>query len=234
MYDDILEVILRKAVTENLDDEINALEAEIDREGSFVFSDRHKRRMKKLFFRVRRQETLSSLSKWGKRVAVSILILAVLLFGALMTVQEVRAIIVETVVEWYDKFTQFVFRSDMDTASLVTHWEITELPDGYVLIDSSYGEGMSYADYAKDSTGDIISFEYSDAGELSISVNNEDLGYSSKTSKGIVYHFFISDTADAFNKLIWDRENYRFVIRSTLGQNELLKMAESVSEKNIS
>lgn len=231
VFDDIFEAMLRRAVIENLDREIDTLEDEVKREGPFAFSERHERRMKRLFARTRRREAFTSLSKWSRRVAAVVLIAVTLLFGALMFVPEVRAAVVNTVVVWYEKFTQFIFRSE-ESAAADAHWEITGLPEGYELSGSEFGEDVSYADYVNLSTSDMILFEYR-AGSLSISVNNEEMGYTKSTYKGVQYHLFVADKPDDFNKLIWENNGYRFNIRSMLGQDELLKIAESIQKINI-
>lgn len=229
VFDDIFEAMLRRAVIENLDREIDAMEDDVKREGPFAFSERHERRMKKLFARTLWRETFTSLSMWSRRVAAAVLIAVTLLFGALMFVPEVRAVVMDTVVEWYEKFTQFIFHSE-ENAAADAHWIITELPEGYEHLDSEYGEDMSYVDYANPLTGEMILFEYSRENR-SISINNEEMGYSAKTYGGVTYNLFVAKNPEDFNKLVWDKDGHRFILRSTLDQDELLKIASSIQKK---
>ncbi len=227
--DVIFEALLRKAVIENHQRELSALPTKGELSELYTFSHRHEKRMNSLFAAERRKSAWAKIVYISKRAAAVFVIALTILSVALLTVPQVRATVWGTMVEWYNEFTKFSFSKEQ-TADENTEWRPKYLPKGftesnaYSLITSKTVEYMN-------ENGVLISLDYSISGNTSVTVDNEHSNYRSVNKHGVEYHVFEAETSEHTSKIIWENEGISFYIKSIITDDELLKVALSVSPK---
>ena len=131
--DSIFDALFRQAVIESVERKVRALPAE-DELKDIIFSERHEKRMEKLFSSSLRKSRIAKAAKFARRAAAVILIVSTFLFGALMTSQDVRATVVNTIVQWFEQFDFFTSdQADEPTAIILPSY----MPEGFTDIQSS-------------------------------------------------------------------------------------------------
>lgn len=218
--DSVFEALFRQAVIDNLYDELDSLPSDEELAKQYTFSQRHEERMKKLFARERRNERLRATLKVGKRAAAAIIIAISILFGALMSVPEVRATVVQTVVEWFDEFVRFTSSAPRAASESL---EPTWIPDGF---REEFRDEMvmSTVILYQNDDGKIILFDSSLASGL-LEVDNEYAIYEIIIVDGVEYHILIAIEIDGENSIIWELDGWRYFLRSTIPVEYLQKMA---------
>jgi hypothetical protein len=224
--DDFFEAVLRQAVIKNNMDEIEAIPSDEELAKLYTFSERHSKRMKKLFSADKRKETFTVVYKWGKVAVVAICVSATLVFGILLTSAEVRKTVGDVIVTWFEKFTKF--QSEESNEEFTKHnWSPRYVPAGYNMLESYEFGSMSVIEYGNQS-GSKIELDYMPS-DGAISVDNEGREYSVMVENDIVYHLFKAFPEDEHkgNTVVWDMGGYRFTILGYCDIDELLKMAVS-------
>ncbi|HWQ79785.1 MAG TPA: DUF4367 domain-containing protein [Anaerovoracaceae bacterium] len=225
--DRLFDMLFRQAVIDNYEQELSAIPSEKELSAVYSFSDAHIARMRRLFAQAERLEILQSAAKWTRRCAAVIIVGSVVLFGALMTVPEVRAAVKSVIIEWFDQFTKFT--SGQDSTKESHEWEPSYVPKGFTE-DERYGDFGRLTIWYLDSKGNTIVFTYIDQSD-SASVDNENRDFYEVEAAGTIYYVFEAETSDKGNSVIWDKEGYRFTVGGQLPVSELLNIAES-AEKN--
>lgn len=181
--------------------------------------------------------------KWGERdkkplwqrciqsVAVFLLVCALTLGTIMVASPTVRAAVVEWIIEWYD--THIIYRfSGKPDAEIVPEYEITGLPSGYVvpgevqeLID---GRAVTY----RNGVGDTIYFEYVHVESGSaLMIKTEGIELTEVKVKGHAGYLYLSKDLEESNAITWynEQEKIQFMIDGFVEQEDLLRMADSVS-----
>ena len=222
--DSVFEALFRQAVIDNFYEELDSLPPDVELAKQFAFSPEHELRMKKLFAREERLERLHTTAKWSRRLVATIAIVVTLLFGSLMLVPQVRATVVQTLIEWYERFTMFT--SNAPEAEK-TNLEPQYIPIGFVEIVRDELELMTTILYLNEDDGSVISFS-STRMSGSTAVDNEMVDYIVSVVNGNEYHCFVSTEAGGEVTIVWEKNNQRYIITSTISIDELMKMAVSV------
>ena len=225
------EALLRLAVIECFDKEMNAIPPREDLEKMYTFSDRHIRRMKKLFARAKRMEIWKAVRRYSYRVAAAFILTLAMLFGALMFNDNVRAAVQETIIEWFDTFTKFTFGNGTGSDSdMEQEWSLGFLPDGFVESDAfTWGAGKTTV-YTNEKD-EILDFSYSPTDGAFIATDNENADYKTLFNNGIEYHIFNSLLEELPSSVIWEYDGFAFTISALLNQDELMEIAISVRKK---
>ena len=217
------DAIFAQAVVDNFMDELDSLPPEAELSKKYVYSASHEERMKRLFRKEEFKEYFKTATTYLKKIAAVIVIIAAVLFGGMMTVPQVRAMTVQTVIQWFDQFTKFA-----PQGSESNEWKPAYVPEGYSEIDKVISEKLSFIVF-QDNNGNQISFTFVPA-DGSVSVNDEGVDYSRITDGSVVYHIFASKDALQNSSVVWEQDGMRFVLEGTLTKNELLKIAKSVEK----
>ncbi len=224
--DHIFDALFRQAVIDNYEEELSMFSSAEGLSKQYSFSDTHIARMKRLFARTERRERLKSVTRWARRCAAVIIVGTLLLFGALMTVPEVRATAATVIIQWFQQFTKFT--SGQNAPHEPQEWEPSYLPEGFTE-DVRYGDfGRGTIRYS-DSGGSTIAFTYIAQGD-SVAVDNENRQFYELVEADILYYVFESSTSDIDTSIIWDQEGYRFVLKGQISSDELLNMARSAKK----
>ena len=155
------------------------------------------------------------------------LVAVTLLFGALLTNQDVRASVVRTIVEWYQQFTWFRFEGHVAPLN-IEGWRVTYLPDGFVEHQNiTLGNLMTIIEFTNDQNETIVlEFAYSEA--TSISVDNENARYEMVLYHGMEMHVFHDTSGYQRNNILWHNLGYAFLLQSYLPVEDMLRIAVSV------
>lgn len=226
----LFDALFRQAVIDNYEEEIAAIPDEQELSAVYSFSDTHNARMKNLFLREKRSGMVKSTMKWVRRCVAVIIVGAVLLFGAVMTVPEVRAAVKSVIIEWYSQFTQFTSeqKSTEESHDESQVWEPSYMVEGFAENERHGKPGHLTIRYS-DSQNNIITFSYIDQSD-SIFVDNENRKFYEFEEKGTLYYIFEAEGSDKGNTVIWDKEEYRFSVEGQSPVGELLKIAESIEK----
>jgi hypothetical protein len=221
--DSVFDALFRQAVIDNFFTELDSLPSDDTLAELYSFSAEHELRMKRLFARDARIERFHTALIWSKRVAAAIILAMSILFGSLMFVPEVRAVVYETITEWYEKFVRFT--SNAPTTDKVNH-EPGYIPEGFQEYLRDELGTMTTIIYLNDS-GVVIQFETCTLSN-SISVDNEDRRYIVERKDNTDYHVFTSVVDEKMNSIIWEQFGQRYHVSSTLSLDEIWKIALSV------
>lgn len=225
MEDSLFEALLRQAVIESYEEELLS----IPQDKMHKFSDTHIKKMDKLFQRAELQEKIHVTTKWMKRSIAMLLIVTSVLFGALVTVPEVRAAVTGAVIEWFNQFTKFT--SNNDETDGLKEWAPSYIPEGFTKIEHDNFAGMLTLVY-QDQQGMTIDIICMYEGG-SISVDNEHQEYYTLEKGNTEYHIFEALEEVERNIIIWGKEGCQFKAESLLPLSELFKIALSVAETNL-
>ena len=220
--ENVFDALFGQAVIDNFNEQFDLITNDTDIEPQFSFSNEHEKRMKILFTKENRKEKIRKTIKWSKRVAAIFIIAISLLFGSLMLVSEVRAVVIGTVVEWFDQFTRFTSTAP---EAEKTNLEPTYIPDGFREDTRQNEKLITVIIYINDDGVDIYFENSLVSGQLS--VNNEGYDYEIKQFDSIEYHIFTSSERND-NIIVWESDGERYLLASSITIDELLKMALSV------
>jgi hypothetical protein len=224
---DFFEAMLRQAVIVNNKNEIAAIPSDDELSKLYVFSERHNKRMKRLFAADSRREVFAIVYKWGRVAVIAVCISATLMLGALLTSAEMRKTIADVIVTWFGQFTNF-HSAETSDEFIERDWSLSYLPEGFALHDTITAGEIENIIY-ENSNNDMIVFSYSPS-HSSTSVDNEDMEYSIIIENDIVFHLFKPFPEDEYgeNIIVWDLSGYRFTLTSGYELDELLKIAFSI------
>jgi len=222
----LFEALLRQAVIDNYEEELAMISAEVELSNLHSFSNRHIEGINRLFDQAKKRERLKAAAKWARRSVAVFIVGTMVLFGALMTVPQVRATVATVIIEWVEQFTKFT--SSQDSSQGFQEWEPAYVPEGFIE-DERYGDFGRLTIWYSDFEGSAISFTYIKQGD-SISVDNEGRDFFEIEAAGITYCIFESKDLNKGTSIIWDNYGYRFSIEGQSPVSELLKIAKSVEK----
>ena len=228
MYNsDFLEAILEKAITKSHFDRLAAMPSEEELAKIYTLSPEHNKRMKKIFAADKRRQIMITALRYGKAAAFAICISISLMFGAILVSADIRNLVGEAIITWFDKYTKFQTDEIYTENEFVEReWSPRYLPNGFDLSDSREVGSIKSIKYTN-SNNLTIRFNYMpDTG--SISVDNEDKIYSTIIENGVTYHVFETYDEGENHIIIWDMGGYRFEITGVVDVDELVKVALSV------
>lgn len=217
--------LLKEALEEKLEEEIEEIQKDKDLLEKYAPSQELEERMQELFYPKKRK------AQALKRVAVFI-ILFLGLFSSLMVFnRDVQAQVLSFVERWLPDHAVFEFISKDNIKE--KHWEITYIPKGYKFVNvEKLDEGFKIFLY-KNKVGKELSFMFSDKkGENSIAQDNEFSEVRKITIKDHAAIVCISKREDYSNALIVDTDEYLFIVDGYIPEKELIKIGESIREKN--
>lgn len=201
-------------------------------ESEYTFSPKFERRMKKMIFRADHP-----IRFWIQK-SVACFLLAVFLGGGSLLAfsSEARATFFGWVREFYGEYFVYHYEGEDHTVSENTVYRPTWVPDGYEIISESHDIAGGGIDYRYGNEGMIV-FDWSVGVESSIlRVRPETAEILSTFVNGNPADLYLEDKEGVNSGIVWcDQEkNIIFVIAATLSEEELIKIAESVTAQNFS
>jgi len=223
------EAVLKQAVIQDCIRELEELPSEQDLENALAYSSRHVSRMKKLFLAESRRERARLFLSATRKAAAVVAILLVILFGMLMLDPNVRAVVVDTIIEWFETFARFQ-SPQSEKAEFDTSWRPSYVPEGFAEAYALEDADLEMVTIMYRSGPERISLVYAPI-DAALSVDNEELDYTELLVDGILFHVFQSASGDKGNRLMWEEGSVRFYLTSTTPIDELILMAQSVSRE---
>lgn len=227
---EISEAILRYAVIENHNREMAAIPSDEELAKLYTFSKRHEARMKALFAKENYKLIRRKIFKVSRNIAAVLIIMAVVLFGALLTNSDIRAAVKQVIIEWYDKFTRFNF-SDQDAVEENAEWYPSYMIEGFKETEIFF-VGVVRSIEFRNQENNLITFDYGLADSVSYAIDNEHSTYETIENDGVEYHVFPAESNEYTSKIIWYDSGYAFYLNSKADLDELLKIAFSVIINN--
>ncbi|MCL1842216.1 MAG: DUF4367 domain-containing protein [Defluviitaleaceae bacterium] len=227
---EITEAILRRAATEAHEREMAAIPPEKELAKQYNFTAKHTARMRALFKREERKESLMKIYAVSKRAAVIVLIMATALFSLLLTDSQVQATIRETIIRWYEQFTLFRFQGGDEVHEIGKfEWFPNFVPEGFEKIETiNFYIGRHI--FFEDVGGLYIIFEYVPASDAIIGVDNEYTEMETVSHNGTEYFIIIPlPGSEHDSQVLWNMRGYAFHLVSDLDSQILFEMALSVS-----
>lgn len=128
-----LDIALWFALQDCFEDEIAEMDA-ID-PADYPVSEKTKRKFKRALDKAMRQETWKiAIPRPLKKVAVIVLVLATVLFTAMMAAPTVRAAVWDVIVKWYDQYIGVKFNPEEDAPTTVQEVILpADLPNGWII-----------------------------------------------------------------------------------------------------
>lgn len=225
----IFEALFRQAVIDDYTEDIDSIPSKNELMKIISFSAEFELRMKKLLAHEQRKETLTTTLKFGKRAAAIFIVATSIFFCTLLLNYEVRAAVKNTVIEWYNKFTSFIFQGEASDTGVQKEWRPQYLPQGYL---ESTVEKLGKAtdiEYVNDEGGVIYLSYRPEENDTSISVDNENHIIESIIINGHEAYTVKAAKDDFENGVIWSMDKYTFNIWSQLPIEELIKISQSLN-----
>ena len=214
--------ILAKALDEVVSQDINDYLATVDFSIKHEFSAKYKRRMAKLIKR-REKPYYKLICTTGRRVAcIAVAVVLVLCFA--MSFESVRAAVKQFFTRVFSDYIVMEIYPEVaedypDTIEQV--YEITELPDGFVLVDSKTYSTYAYADYVfEDYHIDFLQETYKRFHVLADNEYSIEENYTDENNQ----EYFLQHHANGELRIVWFYEGYVFSIDSNLDKESALDL----------
>lgn len=223
--DRIFDAVLTVALKEFHEKDIEKIKESIKDIPTPHYSERHKKRMKKLLRKSKHG------AGWGlqklKRVAIIVLLVTAITFGSMLTVEAVRAEVWSTIMEWTEKFTGIRFENnEVEATDSIyrptylpkgfTEYSVTEINDGYSIL------------YNNENDIFIVFEQYPKNSGLTFNIDNENVNYLQRKLNGTTVHIYEGITYEEGNLVYWENSSNMFCLTSEVKVSELLKIIESI------
>jgi hypothetical protein len=230
LNDVVFEALFRQAVIDEFEEEIRMRPSNEELSNMYTFSQKFEAHMKKIFKKDNRKVFINKIMLYTKKAAVILLILLGCVFSILLFNEEVQATVNKIIIEIYEKFNSIIYKGEQ-TSFEEKNWILNYLPQGYIVKSTKkLGNGI-IIDYENDNKN-IITFTYSpDIGSTNISIDNENHEVIKCKTLGEDAYCAIAKNSKFDNMVVWDKENYIFYLNGKEEIDELIKMAESLTEK---
>lgn len=190
-----------------------------------TFSPKFEKKMKRLCHKVKYKSTSSYL----KRMACAII--AIILCGSmlLMLNTEVRAAAVGWIREAYNSFTSYFFVDEVESDESL-NYEITNLPEGYILLTQQETDAGKIAIY-QNGDGKIMQFGCYTSESGILFVGGYEYDYSQVIISGKTADLYIAKDPTHSNTIVWEnaKGNIFFQLTAYLEKDSLIQLAEGVS-----
>ena len=226
---DVFEAMMKRALIERYTDEVNELNAKADDE---PVSTSLAKKIRKIIRKVGRKEQFKNAGKLALKSLTIILMVLGVSFGVLLTQPKVYAAVcdvVRTVFEDHDSYSSNAASSNMEGRTFDNSIVPSYIPEGYKLRQAFYGDYSVDLIYENIDNTDI-QYGYGTKDGTEISINNERIEYSEEIINGVTYHIYEATVPDDYNTVIFHNDQYIFMIDSQISVDEIVKIAESVSE----
>ena len=230
--DSVFEALFRQVIIDDYNDEIDSILPNEKLIEIISFSSAFELRMKSLFAREQRRDNLKKTIIYGKRAAAIFVVTTTVIFGILIFNPEVRAAVKNTAVEWYDKFTSYIFKvettdTDIDKEKKI-RWKPEYLPTEYCENWAEKLGRVTNIEFVNDLDNTIFLSYRPEENNTNISVDNENHLLESVTINGHEAYIAKATNDDFENGVIWSMEGYTFSIWSKEPVDELIKIAQSI------
>lgn len=183
-----------------------------------------------------------------RRAATVCLVLLSLAFGVIIAAEGVREAIADTVMTWFDKYTNFDFSKSNESAlpgknnseakennsdtnadvvlQYISDLKIGYIPEGFELSESIEDPGYRHYIYYNE-VGDYIFIGIYDSESTETGIDNEDVEYEKIITDGREIHVFY-DEVERTGNVITGNNMYYIAITGVCEREELIKIIENI------
>lgn len=195
------------------------------------FSPRFRRKMRHLLFRQNHPVLMR-----GLQSAAVLFLTITVLFGSLLTVStDAREFVSGWVKTKIETVYHFYYEGNPSQEDSSAEYVLGWMPDGYTLFETVELPGQQIYNYVDVDKKWFLSFSYStDSSDADIFLLNADCTQKEVTVNGMPATLYIPPSDDRSPDLIWEdsEKSVIFFITAHVSENDLIKMAENIVEKN--
>ena len=182
-----------------------------------VYSEKHKRWVKKLFNKMRGDRYHRFTTNTVKVMLVAAILSALLLTAFVIPSSR------EFIIDKFDIYSTYKLTEDNGNS---VNGEITVgyIPEGFELVDEQEFD-LSIMNYYSNKDFDTFSISKSSSA-LKIEFDSENIETKDVVIDQIVYVYYVSDSGNA--SVMWNKNDYIYQVDGVLPINELIKVAKSV------
>ena len=149
-----------------------------------------------------------------------------LLLSVVLTAQAFGYNVFQTIIQWFDQYVSFT--SDAPSTELI-NLEPSYIPEGFHEDSRSEPEAIATIIYRNEDGERIVFISMISSAYLAVS--NDEREYQQVQINGIDFHMFLAVDEKPENKIVWESDNQRYSLSSTmLSIDELVKIAFSVGK----
>ena len=221
--DELLDAVIKNAFTEVFQKEMEELEAEAPK-----YDDK---RPQEEYLKIERQAYKKTQRKpinfWSvsRRIVASILVVLGLGGIVLFCVPEVKASVLDTVIEFFENYVGFNFSTTKTEIQLGEH-TLYYLPKGYELTNSV--ESTGFSQYFFTNEADVIVLRSMTNSIAKIGTDDENCTIQSIEISSYTAYALIPDNPEEPNTIVWGNEEQSFILKGSLSIKELTRMAKSL------
>jgi hypothetical protein len=219
------EAMLKEAVKANFQAKMMAMPSEEELMREHPPSVEHIRKMNALFAWERRRNTMRKLLTFAKAAAIVLCAAITLFFAALMFNTQVRAAVLDTIVQFFEGFTRIEFIEPHEPANEARDFTLKYLPQGYTLTGTEeYGNNCMTMYSDTDGNMLILNVVLPDT----LMIDNDYLTHYTVIHDGITYHINQTQDMEHTSGIVWVRDDFVFSLNGPISIDELLKTAYSL------
>lgn len=190
-------------------------------------SEEFERQMEKLIQQEKQKERKKERRKAVKRCLISVSATLSLFFVIMSPVKAVQNAVVNTLIEWKDKFMTVIFSSEGVPAIALPQIELQYIPEGFTLtMPVNEKQNTYFANYT-DRSGRECTIRISIIDTLqSYMIDSEYTSYYSIVSD--TEQFVWGTLKDESNILLWEEDGLSFQISGNLDLSEMLKIYRGI------
>lgn len=194
---------------------------------SHEFSKTFEKKMNKLIREQKRTPFMRSFITYGKRAAAIFFIIVGISFVTTMSVEAYRVKFFEIITEVWEEFTSVRYSTENGITDTILEPITPEyIPEGFTIIEEElddYGNRIIYENIDNDEifyeqrvmSNGVIIFDTEGITVQTMEIEGQEINYF--TNKGV-------------SQVYWNNYLYIFTLHSTIGEEEIIKIARSVIE----
>ena len=221
--DELLDAVIKSAFTEVFQKEMEELEAESANYDDKRPSEEHLRIERQAYKKTQRKPV----AFWNvsRRIVASILVVLGLGGIVLFCVPEVKASVVDTVIEFFENYVGFDFSTNKTEIQLSEH-TLYYLPKGYELTDSIETPGYNEYVFTNEDNIIILTGMMNDITEIGLDDENRTI--QSITIHEYIAYALIPNNPEEDSMIIWGNEKQSFILEGSVSLDELIRIAKSI------
>ena len=234
MEDRIFEVMLKAAVEENFQKELQQLPKEEDLTDDYELSEAAKEKIGRAIRKAYRRSAWRRAGKVAKRAAVVLAVIIPVSLGSLLSVEASRNAIFNALLNWRSNYADIQYQDKgissgkASSASGISVMQPQYLPEGFMEVNETGNGQVNVVEYQNSSGKKIIFQQRPLKDERATGVDTEHTTLKEVTVNGRKASLFVADSKGGNSYLAWDNRIYSFLLISTIDPEELVKIAESV------
>lgn len=220
--DELLDAVIKSAFTEVFQKEMEELEAESANYDDKRPSEEHLRIERQAYKKTQRKPV----AFWNvsRRIVASILVVLGLGGIVLFCVPEIKASVVDTVIEFFENYVGFDFSTNKTEIQLGEH-TLYYLPKGYELTDSM--ESRAFSQYVFTCESEHITLKCMKSDISRIETDDEHYTIQSIDIPNYTAYALLPNDPDRTTMIVWGNESQAFIIDGNLSLKELMRVVKS-------